>query len=292
MTTIREMYGLGDIQPYKVALPATITSPYTVKSQEMIGIEVEIENVAHMLVGGLNKAWGQDGDGSLRNNGMEFITKPILASSSPVLLEYLFNVYLPKQSCFSPRTSVHVHLNMLDCSSNQVTDLVLLYALFERLFYKFAGRGRAKNIYCVPLVETDLLAGLCELQPHRTGWSKYVGLNILCLQTYGTVEFRHMHGTADIEKLSIWINLITALKEYVKATNSKDIRTAIIQMDDDYGYDELLSSIFGEFAKYLKFEHLSEISYNSVKQAITSKTTVKRQIDMAKRESLFYSFKG
>ena len=292
MTTIREIYGLGDVQPYKYTGLSTITSPYVVKSNELIGIEVEIENVGNDLNGNPNKVWQVVDDGSLRNAGREFVTKPILAASSPVLLDYLFNIYLPKQCCFSPRTSVHVHLNMLDFTTNQVADVILLYALFERLFYKFTGRGRAKNIYCVPLVETNLLVGLCGRDLRETGWSKYTGLNILCLSNYGTIEFRHMHGTSDVEKLSIWINLITALKEFVRSTNSKDIRTSIIQMDDDFDYLALMTRIFGEYTKYLKYEHLSEISYNEVKHAITTTETVRRQRALSKKESLFYSFKG
>lgn len=201
------------------------------------------------------------------------------------------NNYLAKNCCFSPRTSVHIHLNMQDFTTPQVFDYVLLYTLFEKLFYKFCGRGRIKNIYCVPLIDTDLLVQLSEKQPETAGWSKYTGLNLLPLQNYGTIEFRHMHGTNDVGKLCVWIDMITKLKEYVRSTDTRTIRNEIINMTDDYPFGELLVNIFGDAAQYFKFEGLSDITYLPAKQALASRDTSSRIRQAVSRDSDFSKFK-
>lgn len=289
MSTIRETYGLDAVVAHKITGMSSITTPYVCKSQELIGIEVEVENIRDLTTNP-NKVWVIDEDGSLRNNGREFITKPIPASSAPVALEYLMNNYLNKKCCFSPRTSVHIHLNMQDFTQDQVKDYILLYSIFEKLFYKFTGRGRMKNIYCVPLIDTDLLVRLGERRI-LDGWSKYTGLNVLPLQNYGTIEFRHMHGTSDVGKLTMWINLITSLKEYVRATPTASIRSDISNMDDDYAYEELLKNIFGEAAAGLKYEGLVDVSYLPAKQALASSKSLVNVRNAAQPKSDFYSFK-
>lgn len=294
MSTIRELFGQNLVQPFKVTGLAAIAPPVKIESSEMVGIEIEVENVPRNAMdgNGLNRVWQITGDGSLRNNGAEFITRPIMASDAPRALEFLLTNYLGAGCCYSPRTSTHVHLNMQDFTETQVYDTVLLYTVFEKLFFKFAGRGRAKNIYCVPLYDTDLLTQLVEKSTARNGWSKYTSLNLLPLQTYGTIEFRHMHGTRDTTKLSLWIALITKLKEYVRAHSTADIRSDIARMDDGYAYDELLKNIFGPYAEYLKYEGLHEITYLPAKQALTSGNTVKRILNACVYESDFFKFKG
>jgi hypothetical protein len=180
----------------------------------------------------------------------EVISKPFEATHAPAMLNYLFNQFLDgKSCCFGPRTSVHVHLNVQDLTRPQALDFVLMYAVYERLFYKFAGRGRQKNVYCVPLADCDLLVNLVDFGETRArDWSKYTGLNTLPIHEYGTIEFRHMHGTTDVRKLTQWINLICKLKEYIKRTPTKTIRSTFASMNDGFDFGALMSDIFGEHA--------------------------------------------
>lgn len=290
MTTILQKYGLGQVTPHKVTGLTSIETPHIVKSNELIGIEVEIENVNNLREQP-NKVWSIINDGSLRNGGHEFVSRPIEAFNAPKALTYLLHNYLGKECCFSPRTSVHVHLNVQDFTLAQVVDMTLLYTVFERLFYRFTGRGRMKNIYCVPLVDTQLLLGLAEKNLSDTDWSKYTGFNLLPLFSYGTVEFRHMHGTSDIGKLSVWINFITKLKEYVRSSSTKAIRSDIANMDENYPYHELLDNIFGEFAHHLKINSLEELCYKEAKLALTSSRNIANLRASSLKTSDFYTFK-
>jgi hypothetical protein len=265
-----------------------------VPSQELVGIEIEVENMQQANPGhDINRVWNIVQDGSLRNNGLEFTTKPIPASAAPVALEYLLKQYLSQECCFSPRTSVHVHLNVQNLQQAQVLDYLLLYVVFEQLFYKFVGKGRQKNIYCVPLSDSNLLANLVDYgETRRSQWSKYTGLNTLPVGEYGTIEWRHMHGTTDVAKLSVWINLITKLKEYVVRVGTKGVRSAIAEMHDGYNFSGLLQEIFGEHAEHLRYEGPKELSYLQAKQAMASYSTTRTVQGNLSPRSSFFTFKG
>lgn len=293
MSLIYEDYGLRPVQAGVVAGLKGITCTHVVESSELIGIEVEVENAHVAALANLNKVWTMVADGSLRNNGLEFITKPIPAKDGPLALEYLLKHYLNQECCFSPRTSVHVHLNVQDLTRAQAMDYILLYAVYEKLFYKYAGRGRMKNIYCVPLSDCDLLTYLCEKGETRDrNWSKYTGLNTLPILSYGTIEFRHMHGTFDVAKLSVWINLIVKLKEYIKASTTKQVRGTIAEMNDGFDFQNLMHDIWGKYAGAFKYEGPEELNYLQAKQALATQTTVRTIQQAASKSSLFHSFKG
>lgn len=291
---IQAKYGLKSPLPHKVVGLAAVVCAHQVDSSELVGIEVEVENAQISAeAGGLNKVWMVKGDGSLRNAGFEFVSKPIPASQAPQALEYLMTHRLDQGCCFSPRTSVHVHLNMQDFTSAQVLDYMLIYVVFERLFYKFVGKGRMKNIYCVPLADTDLLSALVEYGEQRgRGWSKYTGLNTLPLSNFGTLEWRHMHGTFDVKKLSVWVNIITKIKEYVKVTPTAAIRAEIAAMNDGYDFERLLYSVFGDHANDLRYESVLELNYLQAKQAIASVKTLSKIRSAVTKTGAYFKVRG
>ena len=251
MPLITAIFDLPRMTPY-VPKFAQQSAIWNIPSEEVIGIEVEAENVQH--VSGLNDVWQVTEDGSLRNSGREFITHPVAAKFAPNALENLLN---NRSFCFSPRTSVHVHLNCMDIANNQVIDILLLYCLYEKALFRFVGKGRQKNIYCVPITECNLLANI-ERFGVKAPWEKYTALNLLPLREHGTIEFRHMHGTTDVRKLSIWIDLITRLKEYVKAHSSDEIRRAINAFTEaDIG--RLSNDIWGDVAGQLEISDPDEV---------------------------------
>lgn len=274
---------------------------FQINSSEVVGIEVEVENVLHSYDVPRGSPWTVTADNSLRNNGMEFVSRPIAARDAPAALNQLLTQILVQECHFSPRTSVHIHLNAQNMEPHQVINLVLIYAVFERLLYKFAGHGRFRNIFCVPLTETNLLTRLAE-QGLDTPWSKYTGLNLLPLRTqsnedrsaYGTIEFRQMHGTFSVEKLCLWIDMITSLKEYIMKSDTKGIRAMIFSMDDNFNFDGLLHEIFGTKADILKLCSTNEVKngYLCAKLSLASVKNTRVFYERGTKESPFYKFKG
>lgn len=301
MTTVAEKYRLN---PPLEGQVTGLRSNHNIPSNQLIGIEVEVENVIGTQLP-RNTVWHAVADGSLRNDGMEFVSLPIKASSAPAALEQLLSDVLNQACHFSPRTSVHVHLNVQDMEVSQAIDLVMLYAVFEKLFYKFAGRGRIRNIYCVPITETKLLTRLVE-KGLGEEWSKYTGLNLTPIRgtgrgsddrregAYGTVEFRQMHGTFSVEKLCQWIDLITSLKEYILKSSTKDFRAMMHSMDDSFDFNKLLNEVFGEKAQWLKYDGFGDVrhTYMAAKSAMLSSRTITRIMGSSSSDSLFLKFKG
>lgn len=275
--TILESFGLNKVTTYDASIHYAKKGPLTevIDSDIEVGIEVEVEN--HIMTHNPAPVWVSKGDGSLRNNGVEWITHPMAARWAPHALADLLGSALSKDCCFSPRTSIHVHLNMQSFEVSHVTDAVLLYTVFEPLFYKFTGRGRIKNIYCVPLMDTNLITSMNTQQLARSIelWSKYTGLNIMPIRELGTIEARHMHGTFDHRKIVIWIRLWTKLLEYVRKTGTAAIRRMLLDLHQFTDYQQLLTSIWGTTdSMYLKYESWNDISrsVNVVKRAFLTNT--------------------
>jgi len=269
MASIRETFGLNDVM-HIARIPSTLTTdmvPYKVASEELIGIEVEVENVHR--VGNVSDVWHMTDDGSLRNQGREFITDPTPAKYGPALLANLLEG-LGRDCSFTPRTSVHVHLNVQDLSSEQVGDILLLYTIFEKVLYRYVGRSRIRNPYCVPIAETALLARWVQ-KSVKSAWEKYAGFNILPLRDKGTIEFRHMHGTFDVQKLSGWLELITNLKTYVKNNNTKELRKRLYTLTA-YDVPGLIREVFPQAHVLLKWDKPEDFEDGvmSMKYALTS----------------------
>lgn len=184
------------------------------QSPLFIGMECEIESVRDHGKAG-DYGFNVTTDGSLRNDGFEYITRAITVPEAIVNFQKLhatlrFGV-APK---FSPRTSIHVHANCANLSEDAVRNIVLLYALYEEAFFLMCEADRRDNIHCTPLTETFLpnvySAGLSTM---IAKWHKYTALNLKPLTKQGTIEFRHMQGHNDSMLLAEWLTIIKNLFE-------------------------------------------------------------------------------
>lgn len=160
-------------------------------------------------------------DHSLRNNGKEIITVPLPYKESVQTFSDIRSALELGENPYSHRTSTHVHLNVLSLDLDQLKHLVLLYALFEPVFFAFVGAERKRNIHCVPLNYTLLpryyrekVSGLLNV------WSKYTAFNLLPVKKQGTVEFRHLYGTGDVEVYRKWLQLISELYLFAQDESS------------------------------------------------------------------------
>lgn len=249
-------------------------------SERLVGIEVEVENYDALQMP--RSAWLAKEDGSLRNNGMEWVTRPMAAKYARAALTDLLVNALAEECCFSPRTSVHVHVDTLNLEVSKIRLLTVLYSIFEPLLYRFAGRGRNKNIFCVPVLETqllDIMQGGHSLSVMTQRWEKYSGYNIKPLETLGTVEFRHMHGTRDVDKLTIWIDLLTRMVDYVHATPHDMLETLLQTFGPQVDVTKFMLDVFGPNMIHLGYLDYEDIrgSVNSSKQAFLKPETLHKE---------------
>ena len=229
--------------------------------KSIVGIEVEVENVKAIDVNVTLAFWRVTDDGSLRNNGKEFVSTPLRSQHIEPALEQLFKG-LNSDIDFSGRTSIHVHLNARTFTPDNMCAFVMTYLVLENLLFKYVGNNRRSNIYCVPIQDTSIFDKLPKdwaantIDHIRRSWSKYTALNLLPLGDKGTVEFRHMPGTTDIKKLLIWITMIQKIKLFAFQHTTKEVIALIGALNTNSEYRIFLERVLGDYYHYLDTSNL------------------------------------
>lgn len=217
-----------------------------------LGIEVEVENVERWD-SNHSPYWTIIEDGSLRNNGREFITPPIRAYRVENALTKLFEA-LNRDIDFSERTSIHIHMNVRTLTVEQLEALVVTYMLFEKAIFSFIGENRYDNIFCVPLCETDMGGSLEQLITNGSPyieWEKYTALNLVPISSKGTLEFRHLAGTRDLTKIMTWINIILSLKTFALRNDVEYIWHRINSLNTTSEYRMFGEEVFGNMIHHI-----------------------------------------
>jgi hypothetical protein len=237
-----------------------VNYPNVMESQKlMVGMECEIESIAQYNTE-VNSTWMITTDGSLRNHGLEFISKPATVEQAKTLFKNLHAgiQFKPINPPFSERTSIHVHANCANLTLDQTRNVILMYALFEEYFFRLVESQRRHNIHCVALTETYLphyYSGNLQILVDR--WHKYTALNIKPLKSQGTIEFRHMHGTQDQQLVNEWLGVINRLFDLknIKMTQKNLDRVNMRQWFDQ---------IFCESRVRLEGNYIEHFCYNSI----------------------------
>lgn len=175
----------------------------------LIGVECEIESV---LSTPDHTGFKVEKDGSLRNNGLEFISYPMNKDTFLKHFRQLHDNLKLGDNPFSERTSTHVHVNVANIELMAAKNMVLLYALFEEFFFMAVKPERRENIHCVPLTETYMPSLYNKPMPHLVDkWHKYTALNLKRVADLGTIEFRHLHGTNNVKEVEEWLSTLENL---------------------------------------------------------------------------------
>lgn len=258
-------------------------------NEAYVGIEVEVEGIlTNSRVGAIRNLdkdlvgylWSNTEDGSLRNNGREFVSIPICGDAIEYSLTHLSQFLEKSKDCkgheFSDRTSIHVHVNARDLTLEQLASWILLYIAVEPVLYNFCGGNRHKNIFCVPVNQAHSLEEYINYFVYNAEsnsrstfdvlntWKKYCGFNLKPLHKYGTVEFRHMIGTMDVPKLLVWIDMLLMLRKYAKEMPLQKLIEELPNLNTTSEYSMLLRAIFGEYADMLQFSTMQRRMEESV----------------------------
>lgn len=279
---VGEVFGIPSPKPYKGKQnPDKVTNP-----DLMVGMELEVENLPHGM------GWYQDHsapfwtvveDGSLRPRGesWEFVSKPALLGTALAELRILVEKMKWTDRNYSDRCSVHVHTNVLDFTQEQVANLALVYPVVEAILFQYVnhhkkqeeqGYCRDTNLYCIPWSSCRMNRNFIEkffdnpavFVPDRRGlgvraWEKYTALNFLPIAEHGTVEWRHMHGTADMEKLTTWLNIVGSIMKFCKENTFDDIVKTIKVLNDVSTYQQFFTAVLGGVLEY-KAEYRSPMA--------------------------------
>lgn len=163
-------------------------------------------------------------------------------------MQQLFNEH--KEAKASKRCSIHVHLNVAHYTLENIHTLILLYLIYEKTLYKISG-NRWNSNFCVPIRTYLTHSPLISLEELKTCFPKYAGLHFFA-NGMMTAEFRHMHGTTNIDEISSWCNIIAALDNYIINNNLNVLLKQIEIMHTTSLYYTLTKEIFGTNAVKLE----------------------------------------
>lgn len=215
MTTVASQWGM------RVNYPSIEKHPLIVGTH-LAGIEIELENITAETPS--FRYWTAKGDGSLRNNGMEFVCShpwggTDLYNAAVEIDGFLFG----NNPDTTWRCSTHVHIDVRDMTAAQVKKMILAYVFYERLLFKCSGWHRYKNNFCAALGFAqgqleDLGNWWAEndstfLSNLASRWDKYTAINFLPMGSFGSIEFRISEAKWHKGQLIRLANRFLSLKE-------------------------------------------------------------------------------
>lgn len=194
-----------------------------------VGIEIEAEG--KRLPQEVDKFWKVTHDGSLRGESMEecceyVLKRPMSLTAVREALDYLAHQYKENEAQVddSPRCGVHVHVNCQQLNIIQLYNFITLYLILEELLVKFCGKTREGNLFCLRAKDAEyLLYTLSQALEDKefrrrfgTDDLRYASMNVKALCNYGSLEFRAMRGTEDMDTVYQWAALLVNLRKVGK----------------------------------------------------------------------------
>ena len=210
---------------FGVETPSIPQKSEFVNDYRCVGIEIEQEfdnNQPDLTL--RSEYWQTKRDHSLRNVGIEYVTKILAPSDVPKAIEQVLP-YISR-GLDSWRAGIHVHIDARDLSEQELWRLGMLYAILEPLIFMWEGNGRDHSRFCVPWYNASkgvasVMAGIMSDSPRKAGdmlhkYGKYSALNLLPITSFGSVEFRHMQTTTDPARIMKYVMLCHCIVEASK----------------------------------------------------------------------------
>lgn len=223
------------------------------------GLELEVENAGNVRYPDtFGDFWTTHEDGSLRNNGIEYVTRGNgLTKEKTLEALNILEVFLKNnpQLQFSERTSFHVHINFTDRTLKDFHNFLTLYYMVENLLTLRAGfEGRVGNHFCLRVQDANttkkaLLEAFSNYVPRMFELEKYLALNLNSFQRFGTLEVRCHRGTNDVNEFRAFIDVLEELYTHSQALNEP---REIFQGMSTSGFVEFFDEFIPVTMKYLR----------------------------------------
>lgn len=241
-----------------------------------IGLEHEYEGVKQSTLPKHTFAdfWTYHEEGSLKDNGAEYVfATPLFGVDAYRAIEWLVSYAKDSGWKCTKRTGIHVHSDVRDLTVPQLAGHTIVYAAVEPILYRWIGDARDVSHFCIPLYKADeALLGTCAIlrsafrddksDGHTAvtaaeRYQRYAGYNLQALSKFGSIEFRQLQTTHDLQRIEDWINIIMSLKATALRLPESD--GAVVRMIERMGAQELLYYVFPKrIAEQLYTKHSDE----------------------------------
>jgi len=219
-----------------------------------VGIEIEVESKSTLPIHP-PKGWVHKEERSLRHYGIEYVTDGTMSADSQEKLASIRDLidYLKNSASLliedSPRTSVHVHVNVRDYTVLQMWTAAVAYWLLDNVLITYCGEEkRAGNHFCLRLKDAEGVLKYCYrcLSSYKepfialTEDIRYGSQNLSAVVTFGSLEYRGMRGTLHAGIINDWSNVL-----YSIVSKSRQYGTPSRLLDEFYrkGATEFVFSV-------------------------------------------------
>lgn len=228
-----------------------------IKTTGDFGIEIEVEG--ENLPNVDNVHWKTEPDGSLRDGKEYIFKKPRLLKDIPAMLRVLNKKFEDAEAKpdFSFRTSVHVHMNVQELSYQQILNTIYTYLLLESPLMNYCGANRLGNRFCLRLEDAEgslevlrklFSRGENSLEDIPRDYVRYAAINIEAMSKYGSLEFRAMQGTMDVERITTWCKALYNIREFAMSQdNPADIYNIFAKIEAQAFSDTVLKDVAPAF---------------------------------------------
>ena len=162
--------------------------------------------------------WKYVYDGSC---GAEIVSPPLNDAWS--IIEMCNRIQESKIDYHLNKCGLHVHVQAIDYTPEDVLSLSRFCRHFNRTIYSFMAKSRFKDQYCRPNFTND---AALKATADGMGWAetdnaRYRGLNIRAMGAHGTIEFRYSEGTDKHERICALVDLYTSMMDWCKDNHDK-----------------------------------------------------------------------
>ena len=218
---------------------------------------VEIEAEGTRLPVELDKYWSVHNDGSLQAGfeAKEYVMRgPTNLEGVKEALDYLDSVYKSNRTTVKETmtSGVHVHVNVQDYTPKELFTFMTTYFILEELLIKFCGDHREGNHFCLRAKDAEWIIDelVDSARTHKFGNLKndnirYCSLNPCSLFKYGSIEFRAMRGTRDLDAIYTWVKILDRVR--LSAKNFPD-PAEVAKLMSIGGESQFVRTVLGEYA--------------------------------------------
>lgn len=223
-----------------------------------VGLELEFEGKNLPVVE--DEFWKSTNDGSLRG-GIEYVLRsPVKLEHLDKSLEYLFRKLDVTKIRETYRAGIHTHINIRKLTPIQVINFFVLYSIFEEVILSLCNESRRNNLFCLSNTVAngyvDEIIGIVKsgkVANFNTDVIRYSSMNLKPVPVYGSVEFRALESTTDVNKILFWSTVLVQLRDKAKEF---DTPLQIMEMVSAGNIIDFTRSIFqkGLYTKLFKAE--------------------------------------
>lgn len=259
----------------------------------LYGLEIEVEGVNLPTTN--PSMWVMEKDGSLKTEeAWEYVMpKPTSLSVVKERLDYLAQRYKDCDSTVheSIRAGVHVHMNVQSWDIKQLITFATCYYILEDVLLKWCGESREGNLFCLRTRDAEfvLFQLVKSLQTKNLKYLnndiiRYASLNFLSLFKYGSVEFRGMRGTGDLDLIYKWAKMIDELRQ---SSLQFDNPTEVVGNMSGAGEIQFMKMLLPTMWTELDYPDIDKIIRTSARRVQMLAYTVDWEAIAAKNKNIF-----